>query len=343
MYLEQKENMIVRSLSTLPQAVLVILTMSIFMTLYEFIKQFFEMDITLCQSPAINVIFSSFIAGTVAHLISKNQTHMYDQLESTYIDLEQTTLDLEREIARRMENENQMRDNLIYKTILLKDVHHRVKNNLQIISSLLTIQSDMIEDKTIQEALRDSTNRIHSLALLHKKLYQSTDMQNLDYADYIKDLAAILVDNYCISRNIPTLDVEVNVRLLDENTIVSCSLVLSELISNSIKHAFPNGRRGKITICLNQNTNGDYLLVFSDDGVGLPEGFNPKTTETLGMRLINDLITKRLNGTIEVDAKNGARFKICWNEDFIDRATTNHERHELSHPTSVKKWRYHYV
>lgn len=221
--------------------------MLLLMTLYELMKQFFDLDIIIWQSPVIDIIFSSFIAGIVVHLVSKN------------------------------------------------------------------------------------------------KLYQSGDMSSLDYADYIKDLAAALADNHCVARNMPTLDIDVNVRLLDDNTLVSCSLLLSELISNSIKHAFADGRKGTITIYLCQNTNGDYILVFSDNGVGLPEGFNVKTVETPGMRLINDLITKRLHGTIELDGTNGTTFKICWNDDFTRHSTTNHERREVSYASCAKNWSYYYA
>ncbi len=343
MYAEQKDNMTIASLAALPQAMLVLITMLLLMTLYELMKQFFDLDIIIWQSPVIDIIFSSFIAGIVVHLVSKKQNHLYTQLERTYNDREQALFNLEREVLWCKENETRMKHDLLYKTVLLKDVHYRVKNNLQIISGLLIVQSNMIEDKNIREALRDSTNRIHSLALLHNKLYQSGDMSSLDYADYIKDLAAALADNHCVARNMPTLDIDVNVRLLDDNTLVSCSLLLSELISNSIKHAFADGRKGTITIYLCQNTNGDYILVFSDNGVGLPEGFNVKTVETPGMRLINDLITKRLHGTIELDGTNGTTFKICWNDDFTRHSTTNHERREVSYASCAKNWSYYYA
>ena len=206
------------------------------------------------------------------------------------------------------------------KEVLLREIHHRVKNNLQIISSLINLQSNNIDDERVYDAFKEIQNRVKSIALIHEKLYQSENLSKINFAEYIPQLASDLYRSYEIS---PFIDLEVDVDnvLLDINKALPCGLIINELITNSIKHAFPDeisesefnvNKKGKI--CINFHYNGDmYEMRVSDNGIGYPENLDLKNTETLGLRLVNSL-KDQLNSEVEIKNNNGAFFMLTFKE-----------------------------
>ncbi|MDZ7684608.1 MAG: sensor histidine kinase [Gammaproteobacteria bacterium] len=195
--------------------------------------------------------------------------------------------------------------------MLLKEVHHRVKNNMQVISSLLNIQSETIENKEFASLLGESQQRIKSMSLIHENLYQSDNLLEIDFDDYIRMLANSLCRFYTIPGVSVNLDVQVDDVNLDIETAVPCGLIINELISNSLKHAFP-GRKGPATIsvCF-RNIGCRYVLTISDDGVGLPEDFDPTASSSMGMEIVS-ILTQQLDGRLCVTGGEGARFEISF-------------------------------
>lgn len=196
------------------------------------------------------------------------------------------------------------------KEILLKEVHHRVKNNLQVIASLLNLQSRNFKDKQIQAAFRDSQSRVRSMALAHEELYESKDLATIDIADYIQNLTNYLLSLYSLNRNI---DISINAdnAYLNVDTTVPLGLILNELASNSLKYAFPDGN-GLISIVFKNYTN-QYHLEVHDNGVGLPEDIDFKNTKSLGLKIVNMLV-EQISGTIELDQTEGTKYVIRFKE-----------------------------
>lgn len=213
----------------------------------------------------------------------------------------------------RKQAEEQIQASLKEKEVLLKEIHHRVKNNLQIISSLLNLQSRYIKDPQTFEMFKESQNRIRSMALIHEKLYQSQDLTQIDFADYIQYLTTHLFRVYGVNWNIVGLKINVRYVLLDIDTAIPCGLILNELISNCLKHAFPTNAemipKGEIQIDLHSDDEGLFTLIVRDNGVGFPEDIDFQNTETLGLRLIQTL-THQMKGTIELDRTSGTAFTI---------------------------------
>ncbi len=218
-------------------------------------------------------------------------------------------LGVSRDITERKKAEDRIKASLEEKEVLLREIHHRVKNNIQIISSLLRLQSQYIKDKKYKEMLKESQNRIKSMALIHEKLYQSESLASINFKDYIETLVHTLFRAYRTSTDRIDLNLEVEDVSLDVDTAIPCGLIINELVSNALEHAFPGGREGEITIALHP-VNGVIELVVSDNGVGLPEDFDFQTTETLGLHLVRLLAENQLEGEINVDQGRGISFRI---------------------------------
>jgi PAS domain S-box-containing protein len=215
-----------------------------------------------------------------------------------------------RDITERKQMEDKIAKSLKEKEMLLKEIHHRVKNNMQVISSLLYMQAKTLKDETVKDILRESQNRIKSIALVHEKLYQSTDLDRIDYSDYLRKITDHLFESYQVDPNIIKLQLNLENVFMHINKAVPCSLILNEMISNSLKHAFPKGRTGMITIDVKKKADM-YILIYSDDGIGIPEGITFERTESLGMQLIYGLV-KQISGSIELERKGGTRYTITF-------------------------------
>ncbi|NVN90390.1 MAG: PAS domain S-box protein [Desulfuromonadales bacterium] len=200
---------------------------------------------------------------------------------------------------------------LAEKDVLLKEVHHRVKNNLQIISTLLDLQSDSICDEHSLNAFRESQDRIRAMALVHETLYQSKDLASIDFAEYIEKLAGFLFNSYLADRVRITLTVDVGHIPMDIDSSIPCGLIISELVSNALKYAFPDGRHGEITIRLTTREDGKISLLVADNGVGLPPGLDFRNTETLGLQLVT-MLTKQLRGQIGISGDHGTSWEITF-------------------------------
>ena len=218
------------------------------------------------------------------------------------------------DITERKLAEEHLRKSLREKEILLRELHHRTKNNMQVISSLLDLHSINIEDKNILNVIKEVQNRIKSIALVHEKLYQAKDLSDVNLKDYITDFADMLLKSYDGSKGRISLKVDVDDIFLSLDTITPCGMIISELLSNSLKYAFPGNRKGKITIQCHSTDDGEVKLRISDNGVGLPERLDFRNTKTLGFKLICKLAEDQLRGTIELEGRKGTAFLIKFRE-----------------------------
>jgi len=200
------------------------------------------------------------------------------------------------------------------KEVLLREIHHRVKNNMQVISSLLKLQSRNVKDEQQIEMLKESQNRIKAMALIHEKLYRSKDLANIDFNDYIKNLVNDLFISYKVSTGKITMKMNIEAVSFGIDTAIPCGLIVNELVSNSLKYAFPKGKDGEIKISLRTLEEGDIELIVSDDGIGVPKDLDFRNTESLGLRLITNLTEKQLQGKVELNRNKGTEFQIKFKE-----------------------------
>ena len=195
------------------------------------------------------------------------------------------------------------------KEVLLREIHHRVKNNMQVVSSLLLLQTQNIEDEKYLNIFNDSNNRILSIALIHEKLYESKNFVNIDIKEYITELASNLLDSYGRTGNVK-FEINVENVSLDINNSVPCGLIINELITNSLKHAFPEGRQGIIKITFKSKENNMLQLSISDDGIGIPKDLDIRNTKSLGLHLVTALAENQLHGEIIILRDRGTEFQI---------------------------------
>jgi two-component sensor histidine kinase len=211
----------------------------------------------------------------------------------------------------RLRSEQQLNNSLREKEILIKELHHRVKNNLQVISSLLSLQMRRVDDERYRSLFQESQNRIHAMALVHEKLYHSEIMTKIDFGKYINELTQHLFYSYNINRHLVRLDLDVKEVFLGIDVAVPCAMIVNELISNSLKHAFPGGRKGTISVTLSLAEGGKHLLAVSDDGIGMPGDFDPGKTDSLGMQIVHSL-ARQIRGTIDISRGEGTRVSIVF-------------------------------
>ena len=211
------------------------------------------------------------------------------------------------DITERKRGEERLKTSLREKEVLLREIHHRVKNNLQIISSLLNLQSRNLQDEKARDMFKESQVRVRSMALVHEKLYRSEDLSNVDFSEYIRNLADHLFHVYGMTDVDLKVDVE-NV-FLDINTAIPCGLIISELITNSLKYAFSQGNGGELKVGLKRDSEDFYVLTVGDSGRGFPEGFDIKSSDSLGLQLV-DMLTDQLNGSLSFTHGAGAKLEI---------------------------------
>ena len=212
------------------------------------------------------------------------------------------------DISDRQQADEQIKASLKEKEVMLREIHHRVKNNMQIILSLLRIQSRTVADKETREVFKQSQNRIRSMALIHEALYKSGDLAHIDFADYISRMTTHLLSIYREDLGHVEVKQEAEGVFLDINKAIPCGLIISELVSNSLKHAFPEKREGNVLIRMLMN-KGKNELVVKDDGIGFPAGLNFRKTETLGLQLVTDLVLQ-VSGSIQLKRTKGTEFIV---------------------------------
>ncbi|MBI1356914.1 MAG: PAS domain S-box protein [Acidobacteria bacterium] len=219
-----------------------------------------------------------------------------------------------RDVSESRHVERTLRAALQDKEILLREVHHRVKNNLQVISSLLSLQARATQDEEVRRAFDESQHRIQSMALIHEQLYESTDFSDVDFPEYIRQLAQRLFRSYQVRPGRVELETSIGDVRLGVDVAVPCGLIVNELLSNSLKHGFPNDEQGLIRINVESMPDKSVLLTVSDNGVGLPPEIGFWSTKTLGLRLVRSLV-RQLDGEIELEGPPGAEFRIRFSVD----------------------------
>ena len=287
------------------------------------------LDISIFPLASFGLVILVLFVGAA---VLKHSLFIYRPMAETIIESEKMALlnrdELEKEVRARtiallkanaelgLENierkrvEEQIRKSLEEKETLLKEVHHRVKNNLQIISSLLYLQSNKIKDKRINDAILEIHNRISSMSLIHERLHQSENLAEIDFKDYVQKLVHNLLHSYGINVDDIKININVDNVVLDIDTAIPSGLIINELVSNSLKHAFPNDQEKEIYINL-YSENGKIILVIGDNGIGLPNDLNIQKIESLGLSLVKNLVNQ-LNGKLEFRNDNGAEFKIIF-------------------------------
>jgi len=218
------------------------------------------------------------------------------------------------DITEHKQAEESLRISFKEKEILLREVHHRTKNNLQVILSLLDLQSLTIRDKKMLGGIKDIQNRIRSIALVHEKLYQSKDLSNVNLKNYIQEVTNALIKSYEGSKQRISLILDIDNIFISLDTITTCGLIVNELVSNSLKYAFPDNRKGKIKIALHATDGKEMELHISDDGIGLPEGLDFRNTKSLGLNLVRWLAEDQLGGEVGLKGKKGTDFLIKFKE-----------------------------
>lgn len=218
------------------------------------------------------------------------------------------------DITDRKMADQALQASLKEKEVLLQEVHHRVKNNMQVMINLINLQCEKIEDKHTCDMFNKTVDRINSMALVHKQLYKSKDFSKVDINEYISSIAENLfashdVDTTKISLNIGKNDITISL-----DSAISCGLIINELITNSLKYAFPENRKGEIQIGFEYLDDGQLELIVSDDGVGLPLNFDFKDSDTLGVQIVKALAEHQLHGTLVLDSTKGTKFLIRFNE-----------------------------
>jgi hypothetical protein len=207
--------------------------------------------------------------------------------------------------------EERIKQSLLEKEILLKEVHHRVKNNLQVISSILNLQANYIRDQSVLDTLRELQNRIKSMALIHENLYQNKDISLLNFGDYILNLTQNLVHSYKMYGGDVNLVHNIEDVHLNLDYSIPCGLIVNELVSNAFKHAFPNNTRGSVEVSIRRQDQ-HVLLEVADNGVGFRSDLDFRNTDSLGLQLVNALVDQ-ISGNIVQQTSNGTRYTITFN------------------------------
>ncbi len=206
--------------------------------------------------------------------------------------------------------EEKVKASLAEKEVLIKEVHHRVKNNLQIVSSLLSLQAESIHDKPARDKYLESISRIKSMAIIHEQLYRSKDLSKINAEEYFSELVRFISETYNVNQNVKVnLRIKIREKFIDIDTAIPCGIIINELLSNAFKYAFPGNKTGEVKVELRSIVNKNYhcRLIVADNGVGIKGKINFKNPATLGLQLINSL-TGQLNGKVQIDKEKGTSF-----------------------------------
>jgi two-component sensor histidine kinase len=253
-------------------------------------------------------------------------------VEARTAELEEANRKLRNEISRRLRSEKsvarhaeELERSNAEKEVLLKEIHHRVKNNLQVISSLLNLQSRQITEPVARAAFKESQGRVRSMALFHEQIYRSRDLASIDLGEYIRNVASTLIQTYAVDARAIGLQVDSDGTKAGIDLAISCGLIANELIVNSIKYAFADGQPGQIDVVVRGDSMGCEVVV-SDDGVGMPPGFDLQTAESFGLQLVVTL-AEQLDGSIELSpgdsrpTRPGTRFTIKLPRPRVGKST----------------------
>jgi len=258
---------------------------------------------------SLQVFAHRVAAGAVTE---RAQISTNDEIEDLADSINSMVESLERsqvKIKESMGQEAALRE----KEILLREIHHRVKNNMQILSSLIRLQARQADSEQLKGVLSESEARIRSMALLHEKLYQSDSLSEIEMDSYLKTLAGEILRMNSGTGSSIDLQLDIDDIRLGIDTALPCGLIVTELVTNSLKYAFPDARQGVIRVGVTRADGGEYSLVVQDNGVGIPPGFDPSSCDTLGMRLVT-MLTAQLNGTVQTSGSGGTRTELKFKE-----------------------------
>jgi len=222
------------------------------------------------------------------------------------------------DITERVKAEEALRASLKEKEVLLREIHHRVKNDMQVISSLLNLQGAQIADPAVKEVFRESQLRIRSMALVHERLYGSGDLSRIDFAEYLRKLSVHLGQAFAVAAGRIEARFDLEEISLDINSAIPCGLIATELISNAMKHAFPEDRRGTIVVALKRADDGRIRLTIADDGVGFPPEIDFRKTESLGMQIVT-MLSHQIEGEVELAGGSGTKFSVTFPETLYKK------------------------
>jgi len=249
-----------------------------------------------------------FVEVPVVPEILRSKVAVFVDLNRKRRDLQRLNDALQAEIAQRRNAEEAVRHSR-EKEVLLQEIHHRVKNNLQIITSLLRMQSRAVQDPAFSEALRECQNRVASMALIHDKLYRARDLARVSFGEYVRDLTANILTSYALPARSVRVRFDIDDLSLSLDYAVPCGLILNELMSNCLKHAFPVGHSGTVYIGFHAEREDELCLVVRDDGVGVPADVDLGRTSSLGWRLIRALV-EQLGGVVQCHTADGTSVEI---------------------------------
>ncbi len=280
----------------------------------EYCYKKYEHKEHICEDCPVDMSFKDGKIHTQERSIIIREQKMYFEITASPL-MDSTGniiagIEVGRNITERKKAEDQIAVSLHEKETLLKEIHHRVKNNLQIVSSLLDHQTQFIKDKKVIEIFSESQNRIASMALVHEKLYQSKDLAKINFHDYINDLAANLFQSITEYSGKIRLNMNIENIQLDIDVAIPCGLIINELVTNSLKYAFPGGRFGEIKIVFRKTDEDMLELVISDNGIGIPTDLDFRKTGSLGLHLVTILAENQLLGNINLNRNEGTEFKI---------------------------------
>jgi PAS domain S-box-containing protein len=254
------------------------------------------------------VVFERILSNKAGRTISCEMHSQKYDLEG-----EQAVLTVVRDISERKMAEEQVRKSLREKETLLREIHHRVKNNLQVVSGLINLQAMYIPDEKSRQLYKDSQNRIKTMALIHEELYQQADLASIDFAEYIRGLSDNLLASYGVDSISVTLELALEKALVPLDTAIPCGLIVNELLSNSLKHAFPESGGGKLGVAFSRDGGGEFILKVWDDGVGFPPDLDFRKSGSLGLQLVT-ILAEQLGAEFRHEDKDGTAFTLTFRE-----------------------------
>lgn len=273
----------------------------------------------------LTVDFNRYVLATSSWLVKIATFAMFSALTMTVLGKMQRWLiasmeEMQQEIRERrkaeeklIESRNQLETSLMEKEVLLKEIHHRVKNNLQAISGLFNLQAAHAKDEEVNKVFRESQNRINSMALIHERLYQVTDLNRIDFSDYVYQLVRHLKVSYGATAENVFVRTDCQEVVFNLDTAIPCGLIVTELVSNALVHAFPDNRPGEVWIRIEKGANGEFIMSVSDNGIGLPRNVDVENPDSLGLILVKSFV-QLLSGTIQQEGQEGTVFRIVFKE-----------------------------
>jgi len=273
--------------------------------LYGLRKDGTEVPIEIGLNP-LRTLEGDFVLSSVADITERKRAER--EKEDLMGQLRALNAELEERVRQRT---SELTGALKEREILLQEVHHRVKNNLQVISSLLNMQARKLEDRASRDAVEECQTRVQAIALIHEKLYQSKDYERVPFSEYARSLASNVFHAAGVSPSAVSLDLAIEDLVLAVDKAIPCGLVLNELITNALKHGFADGRSGTIRVELARLEDGRLRLAVRDNGIGLPEGVDIWKLDSLGLQLVRTL-AEQLDAVLEVDGRAGASFQLTF-------------------------------